>query len=206
MEPATELKMLRGMVLRALYEFGCLACPESDLQPFIKGFYGVEAGPDSYDQLLHEEQEAFATGEERSVWLCLGIDDDLRGNPHRWGRSDWDLYRRVLSPQSERIRGLWVLRQLYQFVLLAKENDAINQRPLLEQVIERAELLPADAIEDVRRRVGNTHDSDARLHIWGIVAEEQYNSLAKMYDELSEELAERIRTLDPRSQLFGVAG
>ena len=202
-EPALE--PLRSNVLEVLEHFWWPLSPTNELQPIIETWQASSIDPNALKRLLEAEKQAFTSGAERDVWVCLGIRPDLQGDPNRWARSDWPKWVRVIDPESERIRAYWLLRQLYRFWISPDNPRAERLRDLWSNL---AEELPASEVRQLRRIV-ESHKQNFdwavdRFPTWAEVADELFGRAAEKDRVRRQAIAEELVGLDPRIQLFGV--
>ena len=202
-EPALE--PLRSHVLEVLEHFWWPLCPTNELKPIIETWQATSIDPHALQHLLEAEKQAFMSGAERDVWVCLGIRSDLHGDPNRWARSDWPLWIRIIDPESERIRAYWLLRQLYRFWISPDSPGAERLRNLWGRL---AEELPASEVMQLRRTV-ESHNQDFnwavdRFPTWAEVADELFGRAAEKDRERRHAIAGKLVGLDSRIQLYGV--
>jgi hypothetical protein len=198
---------LRSIVLRALQELSCPLSPRQELRPYVATLHEQDVTQEEFEAPLRAERQAFVGGEQRPVWLCAGIGPNQRGLPDRWARSDWDLSRRVVHPQSEPARRAWLLRQLHGLLPVDQAGE-VAASPLTELYQRHARLLPQRAVERVRQRF-RRHDPDYtwaqhRFDSWQIVAEGLFDELAAADQRRCEEVAEQLADRDLKTQLFGI--
>lgn len=185
-------RSMRDLVLDALDEIG-ITCYAQQLLLFIKARFGRELNPTRFGTLSVDEERAFARGASRPVWLCHGLTFD-RAEPVKrlWGRSDWPLESRLVTPAFGRTQ---YLRAAAKFSELAMQADSLAADPNLLR------YLAADHARDLGVVVKH---GEFRLEEWRDLALTQLTVLEEKETSLLNRTAlDLAKTLDGAELLFG---
>lgn len=123
-----KTRSVRDLVLDALDELGT-SCYSQQLVLYVKARFGRDIPAPRFGPLSVDEERAFGRGASRTVWLAHGITFD-RAEPVKrlWGRSDWPLEARVVTPGFGRIQFLRITARLCE---LADQADELAADPNL---------------------------------------------------------------------------
>lgn len=189
---APASRSVRDLVLDALDELG-LPMYSQQLALFIRARFGREIPATRFGTLSVDEERAFARAARRSVWLGHGLTFD-RAEPIKrvWGRSDWPLADRLVTPTWGRVQHLRLTARLAE---LAAQADEIAANP------ELLKFLAADYAQELGVKVTK---GEFELDTWRSLALEQLQRVVDKDLPLVEQAAKTWRdVLSESESLFG---
>lgn len=186
------VRSLRDLLLDALEEIGFMAYSQQ-LTLYVQARFGRSVPPTRFGTVSADEARAHARGATRAVWLGHGLTGD-RAEPVKrlWGRSDWPLTARIVTPVFGRAQ---YLRAAARFAELAMKADGFAAEP------DRLRYLAADHAKDLGLPVRHGRFD---LDIWRATAEEQLVELRTKEAEMAERSAlQWNEQLSAAEKLFG---
>jgi hypothetical protein len=185
---------LRELVLDALEEIGFMTYGQQ-LAMYIKARFGRVITATRFGTLSVDEGKAYKRGSTRTVWLCHGLTHDRAEAVKRlWGRSDWDLARRIVTPAFGRAQ---YLRSIARFATLAMNADELAVDPDLLR------FMAADHARDLGVIIRR---GSFELEQWRELAEKELALIAEK-EAHAANTAMRVfsEQLSASEQLFGTA-
>jgi hypothetical protein len=183
---------LRAAMLDVLEDLGWIAYSR-EVALYLNANYGRDISPTRFGSLGIDEIKAYDSSRPRSVYLCYALTHD-RFEPIKrlWGRSDWELARRIVAPTTGRVQHLKMTARLCELVLKVRDTAA---DPNMLQIIaaDHARDLPG-----IKFRRG-----EFPVEEWRDIALKLLADLEPPDRERREVAAARLAELPDRDQLFG---
>jgi hypothetical protein len=211
---------LRDVVLDGLDFFSC-PVGQAELDAYARVLHGRSLSERELQDLRGSDRRAWLAGERRPSWICaaIGMHSDFPADPRLLARSDFPLIGRILAVGSGVVNQLWLLRLLCGLVDAELIERRGEREPLIELVVQRAELLlPVGIVEGrLKEEADEERDSTAfegrpagelrleRVGVWQAVAEDAFGMLATADREARERFAVQLAAMPMETQLFGGA-
>jgi hypothetical protein len=183
---------VRAAVLDALEDLDLLAYT-NELRLYLQARNGRDVPASRFGVLSKDEVNGFGK-RPQPVHLCHGLTAD-RFEPIKrlWGRSDWDLAKRIVAPTTGRVLHLKMTARLCD---LAEKAGGTAANP------EMLKMLAADHARDVP----NVHVKRGKFDLvgWRDAALALLEQLEPRDTARRAEAAEQLKHRATRQQLFGV--
>jgi hypothetical protein len=189
-----RLQPLRVTFLDSLADLG-YPTDSTLLRAFIAARYDRAVPSSQFGTIAVQERKSFDRRGPagRPVWLGNGITfDELRPVKRIWGRSDWPVQWRIITPHSERVQRLHATAALCH--LAVRDEFGASPTPIQQLALELAAELPGVEVD--------------RLHpefdAYGKVARKLTAEVEPKDRHLQELGALRLNEMPERMQLFGL--